>query len=67
MHFFGEYGLNNTDILGETWGKTISSFLDNFPINWCDNSSNGSALIAKNVEEWLLMGDPSLKIGSYAK
>jgi len=65
MHFFGEYGLNNTDILGETWGKTITAFLDNFPIDWQDNSSTGSALIAKNVEQWLLIGDPSLKIGGY--
>lgn len=67
MHFFGEYGMNNTNILGETWGKTINSFLDNFPINWDDNSSDGSALIAKNVEQWLLIGDPSLKIGGYAE
>ncbi len=65
MHFFGEYGLNDTDILGETWGNTIISFLQNFSIIWSDNSSDGSALIAKNVEEWLLMGDPSLKIGGY--
>ncbi|UCD13037.1 MAG: hypothetical protein JSW60_05600 [Thermoplasmatales archaeon] len=65
MHFFGEYGLNNTDILGETWGNTITNFLDNFPIDWNDTSSTGSALIAKNVEQWLLIGDPSLKIGGY--
>lgn len=67
MHFFGQYGLNNTDILGETWGKTITSFLQNFSIDWCDNTSNGGALIAKNVEQWLLIGDPSLKIGGYPK
>ncbi len=66
MHFFGEYGLNNTDILGETWGNTITSFLDSFPIDWNDNSSTGYALIAKNVQQWLLIGDPSLKIGGYA-
>lgn len=65
MYFFGEYGLNHTDVLGETWGNTISSFLERFPINWSDNSSTGSALIAKNVEQWLLIGDPSLKIGGY--
>ena len=65
MNFFGQYGLNNTDILGECWGKTIISFLEKFPINWLDKSSDGSALIAKNVEMWLLMGDPSLKIGGY--
>jgi len=65
MHFFGEYGQNNTDILGETWGNTVTSFLNEFPINWNDDSPTGSALIAKNVEEWLLIGDPSLKIGGY--
>jgi hypothetical protein len=67
MHFFGEYGLNNTKILGEVWGNTITSFLQNFSINWDDTSSNGTALIAKNVEQWLLIGDPSLMIGGYAK
>jgi hypothetical protein len=65
MNFFGEYGLNNTDVLGETWGNTISKFLHKFTINWTDDSPTGSALIAKNVQEWLLIGDPSLKIGGY--
>ncbi len=65
IHFFGEYGLNGTDILGETWGNTITSFLQNFTIDWNDTSDNGHALIAKNVEQWLLLGDPSLKIGGY--
>jgi len=65
IHFFEQYGLKHNDILGETWGKTIESFLQNFSINWEDTSSNGSALVVKNVEQWLLMGDPSLKIGGY--
>jgi len=65
MHFFGEYGLNNTEILGETWSNTITSFLNEFSINWKDASPTGDALIVKNVEEWLLIGDPSLKIGGY--
>jgi hypothetical protein len=65
IHFFSEYRLNNTDILGETWGNTITNFLQNFTINWHDISSDGAALIAKNVEQWLLIGDPSLKIGGY--
>jgi len=65
MHFFEKYGLNKTDILGETWKNTVTSFLDNFNINWSDNSSDGWAIITKNVEEWLLIGDPSLKISGY--
>ena len=65
MHFFEQYGLKNVTILGEVWGKTITAFLQNFTINWNDNSPNGSAIIAKNVQEWVLFGDPSLKIGGY--
>jgi len=66
MHFFEQYGLKNVSILGEAWGKTVTAFLQNFTIDWNDTSSNGSALIAKNVEEWVLIGDPSLKIGGYS-
>jgi len=65
IHFFEEYNVNKTDILGETWGKTITNFLQNFSINWNDDSSNDSSLITKNVEVFLLIGDPSLKIGGY--
>jgi hypothetical protein len=65
MNFFGEYGINNTRILGEVWGNTITNYLQNFSINWNDNSENGAALMAKNVEQWLLIGDPSLMIGGY--
>ena len=65
--FFGQYGLNNTTILGEIWGNTITTFLQNFSINWDDTSATGDALIAKNAEQWHLIGDPSLMIGGYTK
>ncbi len=65
IHFYEQYGLNNIDILGECWGETINSFVQNFKINFDDTSKTGDALIAKNVEQWLLIGDPSLKIGGY--
>ena len=67
LGFFKEYGLNDIHVLGECWGKSASQFLDDHPINWSDNSSTGDALIVKNVEQWLLIGDPSLKIGGYSK
>jgi len=66
IHFFEQYGLSNIDILGEIWGNTITSFFQNFTINWDDQSADGSALVAKNGQQWLLIGDPSLKIGGYA-
>ena len=65
IQFFKEYGINDIDVLGECWSDTISAFLDNFSINWMDNSFDGDATIVKNVQQWLLIGDPSLKIGGY--
>jgi len=64
-NFFGEIGLNNTQYLGEAIGKGICSFLDEFPIYWHENSYNDSSIDAKTVLEWVLFGDPSLKIGGY--
>ena len=65
MHFFGEYGLNGNDILGEIWGKTIIAFLQNFSIEWNEKAPGDMAFNAKNVEQWVLLGDPSLKVGGY--
>ena len=65
IHFFYYYGIEHVDILGEIWGKTVHAFLDEHPIIWCDSSADGAALIAKNAEQWVLIGDPSLKIGGY--
>ncbi len=65
IHFYEQYAKNNITILGECWANTIKSFLQNFTINWSDDSKNGDALIAKNCEQWLLIGDPSLMIGGY--
>jgi len=35
------------------------------PFDWSDGSINGSAIIVKNIEQWVLFGDPTLKIGGY--
>jgi len=63
--FFKEIGINNIDILGEAWGETINSYLDEFPIDYTQHAFNDTALDAKTVQEWVLLGDPSLKIGGY--
>jgi hypothetical protein len=67
IFFFGQYGMNGTDILGHAWKNSITTFLENYTINWSDSSINGSALVAKNAQQWILFGDPSLKIGGYDK
>ncbi len=63
--FFYEYGINGTDILGEVWGNAISNYLDKYPIDWNTKSSWDYAYDAKTVQQWVLLGDPSLKIGGY--
>ena len=65
IHFFEEYQQSDSKILGECWSNTVDRFLQNFSINWNDDSKYGDALIVKNLEQWLLIGDPSLKIGGY--
>jgi hypothetical protein len=58
--FFKSYGLGYTTILGNTWGNAICSYLAVYPgmKNWSD---------AKTIEQWVLLGDPSLKIGGYGQ
>jgi hypothetical protein len=63
--FFYEYGINGTNILGETWGKAISNYLDKYPIDWNTPAAWDYAIDAKTVQQWVLLGDPSLKIGGY--
>jgi len=48
----------SVEILGEVWGGAINKYLNVYPgmdYQWD----------AKVIEEWVLLGDPSLKIGGY--
>ena len=63
--FFWEYGKNGTDILGEVWAKAITAYLNEYPIDWNTPAGADSSIDAKVVQEWILLGDPSLKIGGY--
>ena len=65
VYFFEEYGQNGTDILGKAWGNAINTYLKNHPIKWNENSFNDTTIDVKTVQEWVLIGDPSLKIGGY--
>jgi hypothetical protein len=64
-HFFWEYGINGTDILGEIWGNVLSAYLTVYPIDWNSPAGSYSAIDVKTAQEWILLGDPSLKIGGY--
>ncbi|MEE9571938.1 MAG: C25 family cysteine peptidase, partial [Candidatus Neomarinimicrobiota bacterium] len=63
--FFKQYGVNGIDILGDTWAATISDYLDTYPIDWNTPAAWDYAIDAKTVQQWVLLGDPSLKIGGY--
>ncbi len=56
--FFKAYGEENIDILGETWGYAVTEYLKVYP-------GMSSQIDCKTVQQWVLFGDPSLKIGGY--
>jgi len=64
---FYEYGVNGTRFLGDAWGHSITNYLNAYPINWLTPSAKDYAIDAKTVQEWMLFGDPSLKIGGYTE
>ena len=55
--FFKQYGTENHDILGDAYMNTISSYFDTF--------GRTNAAHIQSVQQWVLLGDPSLKIGGY--
>jgi hypothetical protein len=65
LQFFYIYGNDYSDILGEIWGAAIDRYLDHFPVDWSTPAAGDYAIDAKTVQEWVLLGDPSLKIGGY--
>ncbi|MEM0492768.1 MAG: C25 family cysteine peptidase, partial [Candidatus Thermoplasmatota archaeon] len=59
INFFRLYGEGNMDILGQIHGDTLSSYLNIF-------LGNNDPMDVKMVQQWVLLGDPSLKIGGYS-
>jgi hypothetical protein len=57
--FFKNYGVNKTTILGQTHTQTLIDYLNAYPPML-------EKLDAKTVQEFVLLGDPSLQIGGYS-
>ncbi len=66
VNFFKNYN-SGTRKLGQIWKDTLSDFIDTFPIDWESPAGSVSSIDAKSVQEWVLLGDPSLEIGGYNK
>jgi hypothetical protein len=55
--FFRQYGEFGHETLGITYSQTLSSYFDTY------GKSDGVDVVA--VQQWVLLGDPSLMIGGY--
>jgi hypothetical protein len=58
-NFFKNYGVNNITVLGQTHTQTLTDYLNAFD-PWAER------LDCKTVQEFTLLGDPSLQIGGYS-
>lgn len=57
--------MENPIFIGQVWKDVLTSYLQFFPINWETPSGGSHSINAKTVQEWTLLGDPSLAIGGY--
>lgn len=57
--FFKSIGVNNVSYLGSAWQDAITMYLAVYP-------GMRDQIDAKSIEQWVLLGDPSLKIGGYS-
>ncbi len=59
IEFFKQYGTDGHDVLGDAYMNALSSYIDNFDM------TDLSAGHPKTMTQWVLLGDPTLKIGGY--
>jgi len=57
--FFYDYSVLDIDILGDLHKQVLTDYVSNFNVH-NDRSD------CKTVQQWVLLGDPSLKIGGYS-
>lgn len=62
IQFFREYQKNER-IIGKIWKNALIEYLDTYPIDWETPSGGNFSLRAKTIQQWTLLGDPSLQIG----
>jgi hypothetical protein len=64
LQFFKEY-MNGSRIIGDIWQQVLTAFVKEHPIDWSISAGLNCAIDAKMAQEWILIGDPTLKIGGY--
>jgi hypothetical protein len=58
--FFVQYGTHGRHVLGEAYAGTLTEYISHFK-----GLSEWDSAHQKTVEQWVLLGDPSLLIGGY--
>jgi hypothetical protein len=67
--FFRQYGVENQTVLGTAYIQAISGYITNFKTfeyNYWRYDHGWDGIDQKTVQQWELLGDPSLKIGGYS-
>jgi hypothetical protein len=67
--FFRQYGEEGKDILGVAYTQSISAYITHhktFEVEYWRHDYGWDGIDEKTVEQWQLLGDPSLKIGGYS-
>ena len=59
IEFFRQYGEHGNDILGQTHSQAITTYMNTFDMNDLESGH------PKTVQQWVLLGDPTLQIGGY--
>lgn len=64
LRFFENYANQSSDVLGDIFAQTITDYVD--MVGGVNGGARYPPLQRNTVEEWVLFGDPSLKIGGYS-
>jgi hypothetical protein len=64
LQFFKEY-MNGSRFIGDIWRQVLTKFAEDYQIDWSILAGENCAIDVKMAQEWILIGDPSLKIGGY--
>ena len=67
--FFRQYGEEDQQILGMAYTQAIASYVTHhktFELEYWRHDYGWDGIDQKTVEQWQLLGDPSLKIGGYS-
>ena len=56
---FKLYGQDNIRVLGDLHKQSVTNYIEKFPVF-------SNKIHCKSVQEFILFGDPSLKIGGYS-